>query len=270
MPQFIITLVIGLIAGVMSGMFGIGGGVIIVPALIVFLTYEVTMATGTSLGALMLPVGVFAAMAYYRAGLLRPAVAAPVAVGLLIFTIVGAKLALNMPKETLRFIYGIFLLYNSWKFIEPRKIWAEYRQRAAQNSAAQTEREPEPLSDRDAPVPYVKLLGIGSIAGVASGLFGIGGGVVIVPALINLLDMDQKEAVGTSLGALLLPVGILGVIEYYNAGELNLMAALGIAIGLAVGAFGGSKLALSLPSKTVKRLYGVFLLFVGLRFIGLF
>jgi uncharacterized membrane protein YfcA len=105
------------------------------------------------------------------------------------------------------------------------------------------------------------------VAGVASGMFGIGGGVIIVPALVGLLKYDQKLAVGTSLGALLLPVGLPGVIAYYQAGVFDIASAALVALGLAVGALGGARIALNLPSRTVRRLYGVFLLVVALRFL---
>jgi uncharacterized membrane protein YfcA len=111
------------------------------------------------------------------------------------------------------------------------------------------------------------MFGVGLVAGLAGGLFGIGGGLVIVPILVGLLKYDQKRAVGTSLAALLPPVGIGAVIAYYQAGQIQLGAAVLIAAGLIFGAFAGARIALGLPSATVKRLYGLFLLVISLRFI---
>ncbi|MBZ0289332.1 MAG: sulfite exporter TauE/SafE family protein [Anaerolineae bacterium] len=119
----------------------------------------------------------------------------------------------------------------------------------------------------EAQVQWYILLVLGLGAGVLSGMFGIGGGVIIVPALVALLHFDQKQAVGTSLAALLLPVSLGAVISYYQSGLLDLVVAVLVALGLVGGAFAGAKIALSLPSVTVKRLYGIFLLFVALRFI---
>ncbi|MBC7293993.1 MAG: sulfite exporter TauE/SafE family protein, partial [Thermoleophilia bacterium] len=82
-----------------------------------------------------------------------------------------------------------------------------------------------------------------------------------------LLRYDQKRAVGTSLGALLPPVGIGAVLSYYEAGEIDLTASVFVALGLIVGAFLGARIALGLPSSTVKRMYGVFLMAISLRFI---
>jgi len=98
-----------------------------------------------------------------------------------------------------------------------------------------------------------------------SGLFGIGGGLVIVPALILLGGMTTKQAAGTSLAALLLPVGILGAMEYWRAGHVSVQMALLVAIGLLVGAFIGARLAVGLPNELLQRAFGVLLLLVGLR-----
>jgi uncharacterized protein len=107
------------------------------------------------------------------------------------------------------------------------------------------------------------LIGLG--AGVLSGLFGIGGGVVIVPALMLVAAMKPQMATGTSLGALLLPVGALGVYEYYRAGHFNVRASLLIAVGLFIGAWFGAKLALSLSPLYLKRAFAIFLVIVAVR-----
>jgi uncharacterized membrane protein YfcA len=106
---------------------------------------------------------------------------------------------------------------------------------------------------------------IGAAAGVLSGLFGIGGGVVIVPALLYAARMSQLTATGTSLGALLLPVGALGAWEYYRTGNLDVRAALMIAVGLFFGAFFGAKLAHVLTAIQLKRAFAVFLVLVAVR-----
>jgi len=106
---------------------------------------------------------------------------------------------------------------------------------------------------------------IGLVGGVLSGLFGIGGGLVIVPALILLVGMTPKQAAGTSLAALLLPVGILGALEYWRAGQVDVRMAILVAAGLLVGAFIGARLAVGLPNELLQRAFGVLLLLVGLR-----
>jgi uncharacterized membrane protein YfcA len=106
---------------------------------------------------------------------------------------------------------------------------------------------------------------IGMAAGVLAGLFGIGGGVIIVPALLYAARMSQLTATGTSLGALLLPVGALGAWEYYRTGNLDVRAALVIAVGLFVGAFFGAKLAHVLTAIQLRRAFAVFLVLIAIK-----
>ena len=111
----------------------------------------------------------------------------------------------------------------------------------------------------------VGLLLVGTLAGVFAGMFGIGGGLIIVPALVFFYGLSQHAAVGTSLGALLLPVGALGAWEYYRTGNLDLRAALVIAIGLFFGAFFGARLAHILTAVQLRRGFAVFLVLVAIR-----
>lgn len=106
---------------------------------------------------------------------------------------------------------------------------------------------------------------IGLGAGVLSGLFGIGGGVLIVPALMLVAGMKPIMATGTSLGALLLPVGALGAYEYYRRGNLDMRASLWVALGLFIGAWFGAKIALSLSPTALKRAFAVFLVLMAVR-----
>jgi uncharacterized membrane protein YfcA len=108
-------------------------------------------------------------------------------------------------------------------------------------------------------------IAIGFSAGILSGLFGIGGGLVIVPALILLARLTPITAIGTSLAALLLPVGALGAWEYYKKGHLNVPAALFIALGLLFGAWLGARLAQHLSPVQLKRAFAVFLVLVAGR-----
>ena len=90
-------------------------------------------------------------------------------------------------------------------------------------------------------VEIAKVLVLGLSAGVLSGMFGIGGGLVIVPILIIFFGFDPKTAVGTSLFALLLPTGLLGVLEYYRRGEMRVLTGFLIALGLFFGAYFGAR-----------------------------
>lgn len=109
------------------------------------------------------------------------------------------------------------------------------------------------------------IAGLGLGAGVLSGLFGIGGGVIVVPGLIYMAGLDVPSALGTSLAALLLPVGLLGAWAYWNAGDVNLHAAAVVATGLFLGAWGGARFALSLPTPVLQRAFAVFLGAIAVR-----
>jgi uncharacterized membrane protein YfcA len=106
---------------------------------------------------------------------------------------------------------------------------------------------------------------IGLAAGILSGLFGVGGGILIVPALIMIADLPTKTALGTSLGALLLPVGLLGAYTYYQYGNLNVQAALLISVGLFFGAWLGARVAQTIPSMTLQRMFAVFIVLAAIR-----
>src|SRR5215813_11307940 len=109
------------------------------------------------------------------------------------------------------------------------------------------------------------LIIVGLLAGMLSGLVGVGGGIIIVPALIFFLGFTQLQAQGTSLGLLLLPVGIFAVINYYRAGHLNLRIVGIMSISFIAGGWIGSKLALRLDQKTVKKIFAVVLLYTAFR-----
>lgn len=113
----------------------------------------------------------------------------------------------------------------------------------------------------------VILLLIGLAAGMLGGMVGVGGGIIIVPALVFFLGFSQKLAQGTSLGMLLLPVGILGAIQYYKQGYIDFKAIALIGVAFMAGSYLGSKLALSLPQETVKKIFAVLLLVVGIKML---
>ncbi len=106
---------------------------------------------------------------------------------------------------------------------------------------------------------------IGFLAGILAGLFGVGGGVIIVPALVLLARLTPIAAVGTSLAALLLPAGAWGAWEYYKRGDVNVLAALCVAVGIFFGAFLGAKLAHLLTPLELKRSFAVFLVLIAGR-----
>ena len=111
------------------------------------------------------------------------------------------------------------------------------------------------------------LVFVGVLAGVFAGMFGIGGGLIIVPALVLLYGMKQHAAVGTSLGAILLPVGAMGAWVYWKNGNVNVAYSALLAAGLLIGAFLGAKLVEPVSDLTLRRMFGAFLLVVSVKLL---
>src|SRR5678816_87601 len=109
---------------------------------------------------------------------------------------------------------------------------------------------------------------IGLAAGTLSGLVGVGGGIIIVPALVFFLGFSQQEAQGTSLGLLLLPAGILAVINYFNKGFIDFKVVGIMCAAFVVGGWVGSKLALSLSQEVVKKIFAVVLIYTAFKMMG--
>jgi uncharacterized membrane protein YfcA len=108
---------------------------------------------------------------------------------------------------------------------------------------------------------------IGIAAGILSGMFGIGGGVIIVPALIYLCGFSQLKAQGTSLAVLLPPVGILAFIQYYKKGQVNVQAGILLVVFLVAGSVFGARLAQNLPTDVLKKGFGILMILISLKMI---
>ena len=109
------------------------------------------------------------------------------------------------------------------------------------------------------------LIIIGLVAGIFSGLIGIGGAIIIIPSLIFLLGMDQYQAQGTSLAVMLPPIGLLAAYNYYQAGALNWKFALVIASAFLIGGYFGSKMALHIPEVILRKVLALFLVFIAIK-----
>lgn len=110
---------------------------------------------------------------------------------------------------------------------------------------------------------------IGIAAGILSGLVGVGGGIVIVPALVYFIGFSQKAAQGTSLGVLLLPVGILGVLQYYKQGHIDMKVVGYLSIGFIVGGYFGSKIALTISQESAKKIFAILMIVIAVKMLFL-
>ena len=111
------------------------------------------------------------------------------------------------------------------------------------------------------------LIVIGLLAGLTGSAFGLGGGIIIVPALVFFMGFSQHQAQGTSLGVLVFPVALLGAYNYYKAGYINANFVVVLALAFVVGSYLGSLMSISIPEKLLKKLFGFFILLVSLKMI---
>ena len=112
------------------------------------------------------------------------------------------------------------------------------------------------------------LILVGLFAGILSGLVGVGGGIIVVPALIYFIGFNQYEAQGTSLGLLLLPIGFFAVLNYYNKGYIDIKYVALMAIGFTLGGWLGSKISLSISELALKRIFAVVLFYTAFKMLG--
>lgn len=111
------------------------------------------------------------------------------------------------------------------------------------------------------------LIVIGIITGFMAGMLGIGGAIIMIPALVFFLGLTQQMAQGTSLAVMLPPIGIIAAYNYYQAGQVNLRFALILAAAFIVGSYFGSKLAINIPQPVLKKIFGVLLLLVAAKML---
>jgi uncharacterized membrane protein YfcA len=111
------------------------------------------------------------------------------------------------------------------------------------------------------------LLAIGIVAGAFAGLLGVGGGIILIPALVFFMGLGQQAAQGTSLAMMLPPIGILAAFNYYKAGQVNIKFALILAVAFIVGSYFGSKIAVSIPQVLMKKIFGVVLLLMAVKML---
>ena len=238
------AIAVGLVAGLMSGVFGVGGGVVLVPALTMFLGLTQHRAHATSLAAIVLTAasGTFAFAA-------QGSIAAPAAVFTAIGAVVGASLGAQLMNRVsparLRLAFALLLIAVSVQLVL---------------GAA-----PDQGADLPALAPLWFMV-LGVAAGVLSSIMGVGGGVILVPALVLLFGYSQQVAEGTSL-AIIVPTAVAGSLQHTRHGHTDWRTGLVVGAGGILGAVGGSTVAHALDAALLQRLFGVLLLVVGGRLL---
>jgi uncharacterized membrane protein YfcA len=111
------------------------------------------------------------------------------------------------------------------------------------------------------------IMAIGIVTGILAGMLGIGGAIIMVPALVFLMGFSQQMAQGTSIAVMLPPIGIIAAYNYWKAGQVNLKFAIILAVTFIIGSYFGSKFALTLPQAVLKKIFGILLLLVAARML---
>ncbi|MBK8724891.1 MAG: sulfite exporter TauE/SafE family protein [Holophagaceae bacterium] len=233
----------GLAGGVLSGMFGIGGGVVLVPLLGLALHLNQHQAQGVTLAAMLLPNGLPAVLHYRKMGVtILWNLVGILVLGFLVGVYGGSVLANRIPEAPLRWGFSGLLVLMAVRMIAVRKDPSLAPQ--------------EPLAVL--PSPWVPGLCIGLVGGAASGLLGIGGGLVIIPLLTAWVRMPQHQAQATSLAVMLPPIFLPGVLVYAAAQKgLPWPILGGVAAGFMAGAFFGARLATSVKGPALRITFAV-------------
>lgn len=247
MTFIVVSLLIGLATGVLSGMFGVGGAIISTPALRMILHVAPLLAVGTTL-PVVLPAAVSGGLVYWRRGLIEKQLILPIAAGGIGGSLIGAFLTRFISGHLLLIITAVIIVGIGSQF-----IYKALTSRDALKRWFGVYRE----GDR------VRAILVGVIAGLVSGLLGVGGGIILNPALVFGLRVPIKKAFGTSL-LIIAILAVPGSLVHTALGHINWSIAGLLALGVVPGGYLGARLTARAKSRTVELAFGLFLLAVAL------
>ncbi len=241
---------LGLAVGILVGLLGIGGGVVLVPAMVYLLGYDQHLAQGTSLFILLPPIGLGALREYWRNNEVDLRAGIYCAIGFLVGGYVGGLIAVPLPSRDLSGIFGFFLILSAVL------LWRKTRGgfKAGTHDSVQS-------SDS-----FGRIAGITAVAavcGIAAGMVGIGGGVLLVPLLGLLFGFSQHRAQGTSLIALIPPTGLLAFLAYAKAGYVSWPTGLLLIPGVFIGGILGGQMARRLNPHRMRVVFAALMLLLG-------
>lgn len=238
--------VLGLLAGFLSGLFGVGGGILIVPVLVLFLGMDQRLAHGTSLAA-VLPIAASGVVGFALEDSVDWPIAVALVAGAMAGAIVGTHALEVLPVKVLGYAFASVLLLSAARLV-------------LDNTDASGRAE------LDA-VMVVTCIVIGLVAGTLAGMLGVGGGVVMVPAMIILLGIPSAVAKGTSL-AVIIPTSVVGTFRNVRNGNADLRVAAAVGLSGMASAYAASKVSVGLDEQTSNALFAALLTIVAIRMLA--
>jgi uncharacterized membrane protein YfcA len=236
---------VGLLAGFLSGLFGIGGGLLIVPSLVLVLGMEQRLAHGTSLAA-VLPIAVSGVIGFAVEGSVDWPVAAVITVGSMAGAVIGTHALHVLPVRVLGYAFAALLLISAARLLVG---------------------DSDTGGRADLSVPTVLLLvGIGLLSGTIAGLLGVGGGVVMIPAMIIIVGLPAVDAKGTSL-AVIVPTSIVATERNLRRDNADLKTAAAVGLAGIVSAYFATRISVGLDEQLSNQLFAALIVMVAVRMI---
>lgn len=259
LARYVGTATVGLASGVLSGAFGIGGGLVTTPAIRLLLGYAPLVAVGTPLPVIV-PGAATGAMSYLRRGLADPRAGLTMGIVGSVGSVGGALLSAKAGGTVVLLATAVLIAYASVDMLLQQR-------RASRASAAVGESESDEALVPGPAVPtgtprLLRLVAIGALAGVYSGFLGLGGGFVIVPGLTRFCGMSVKRAIGTSLITVTV-LAIPGTITHSLLHHIDWQLALWLAIGVVPGAVIGARFTEGASDRAVRLSFAALLAVVG-------
>jgi hypothetical protein len=241
------SLFIGLLAGLFGGLVGLGGGVVMIPLMVRFFKFSQHQAHGTSLMALVFT-GLSGGITYYLNGSVDIMAAVCLAAAAIFTARFGAIYAHALPEWKLKQAFGFFLIFVALLLLSKPYV-------------AQISFLSHPVTGW---VRVAALLASGAVAGFLSGMMGVGGGSIMVPALVLLVGLSQWSAQGSSLAAMI-PAGSVGAYTHWRLGNVVTRVLPGLIPGILLGTFLGGSLAHLLTEANLRLVFAVVIIWLGLR-----
>ncbi len=254
-----ILIVSGVLIGTISSMIGVGGGIMMVPLLSFFFVPETQQAVGTSLATVVVT-GIVSSINYGRKKVIDYKLAFMMMPTVIVGAVLGAWLTDFISSEGLALAFGVLLMYPALMMVsgrEPKEVVNIFKK------PSKTEEKTESQNQTYSPI---KIILIGTIAGIASGFFGVGSGILMVPAMAIFLNVDMLYAVATSL-FVMVPSAFIASFKHWQSANIIFQFMGLLAIGIIFGAQIGTRLAMKIPRKRLRQAFGVVLAFSGLNMI---